>query len=602
MVMGAMLGFSAMASHDHDHDGDVRFIDRSYRPYQAHVQSELRSTAAWQNFLNTYGEWYVLYNEHNSLPHNAFGKPIVQFQGNIERAAKNFLAQIESTFEKDFGDLAVTGVTEGDNYDQVHFKQSFQGKELLFSNIFVKFTKDGRIVQYGLDAHHDIDVSTTPSIAEAQAKTAAYQGLSGGVEAAEVLGMAILPIPTARDYEYHLVYEVNVETGTINGVPGVFQVYVDAHDGAVLYRRNKVCSAIDVSASSTIQNDSPDLSSPAIQVMPNMEIEVNGNFYHTDSVGNLTLPHTSSVTATVRLEGKYSRVINGGSTPTFNTTLTPGVQNNISFDNNSALQERSAYYHVNIVHDTMKALHPNFTGLDWQLPTNVDLGGGTCNAFWNGSSINFYAEGGGCYSMAMIRDVVYHEYGHGINDLFYTGAGQTGGMGNGAMHEGYADVWAYIITNSPILAQGYTIGDTNSYIRRYDIDKKVYPEDLVGQVHADGEIIAGAWYDLATVYFQDWTEMSRLWAATYDDLVDGANGTEGTIYTDVLVAALMEDDVPANGGDQDLTNGTPRDLDIVNAFADHGITLLSNATLTHTPVEASAQNLAIDIDAQLFLS
>ena len=31
---------------------------------------------------------------------------------------------------------------------------------------------------------------------------------------------------------------------------------------------------------------------------------------------------------------------------------------------------------------------------------------------------------------------------------------------------------------------------------RFDINKKVYPQDLVGQVHADGEIIAGSFWDL----------------------------------------------------------------------------------------------------------
>ena len=37
--------------------------------------------------------------------------------------------------------------------------------------------------------------------------------------------------------------------------------------------------------------------------------------------------------------------------------------------------------------------------------------------------------------------------------------------------------------------------DNQDGIRRYDIDPKVYPEDIVGEVHADGEIICGAWYD-----------------------------------------------------------------------------------------------------------
>ena len=39
---------------------------------------------------------------------------------------------------------------------------------------------------------------------------------------------------------------------------------------------------------------------------------------------------------------------------------------------------------------TFKSVFPNFTGLDFPLETND---GGSCNAYYNGSSINFYAEG-----------------------------------------------------------------------------------------------------------------------------------------------------------------------------------------------------------------
>ena len=53
---------------------------------------------------------------------------------------------------------------------------------------------------------------------------------------------------------------------------------------------------------------------------------------------------------------------------------------------------------------------------------------------------------GGCNSMAQIGDVVYHEYGHGINDKFYQSLG--GSFNNGGMGEGYADIWALGITET----------------------------------------------------------------------------------------------------------------------------------------------------------
>ncbi|MDP2701829.1 MAG: erythromycin esterase family protein, partial [Candidatus Rokubacteria bacterium] len=37
----------------------------------------------------------------------------------------------------------------------------------------------------------------------------------------------------------------------------------------------------------------------------------------------------------------------------------------------------------------------------------------TCNAFWNGSTLNFFRSGGGCNNTGEIRDVMQHEWGHG---------------------------------------------------------------------------------------------------------------------------------------------------------------------------------------------
>ncbi|MBK8366850.1 MAG: hypothetical protein IPL10_05380 [Bacteroidetes bacterium] len=146
----------------------------------------------------------------------------------------------------------------------------------------------------------------------------------------------------------------------------------------------------------------------------------------------------------------------------------PGT-NTYSFNANANIRELSAYYHVNIIHDYMKTKFPSFTDMDNALITNVDVAG-TCNAFYNGVSINFYALGGGCNSLAQVGDVVYHEYGHGINDKFYQSQGAS--FDNGAMGEGYADIWALGITQSPILGIGFDDTDPTVLVRRYDIKKK----------------------------------------------------------------------------------------------------------------------------------
>ena len=57
-------------------------------------------------------------------------------------------------------------------------------------------------------------------------------------------------------------------------------------------------------------------------------------------------------------------------------------------------------------------------------------------------------------------------------------------MWNGGLNEGYADIWAISLTQNPVLGYGWDLTDPTVYVRRYDQNRKVYPQDLVGQVHA----------------------------------------------------------------------------------------------------------------------
>lgn len=242
----------------------------------------------------------------------------------------------------------------------------------------------------------------------------------------------------------------------------------------------------------------------------------------------------------------------------------------------------------------MKSYFPSFTGLDVDQLIRVERNDGSCNAFYDGTSTNFYQEGGGCPSTGLFNDVVMHEYGHGVNYDLYAALGDPGGMGNGAMHEGYADLWGMVITDNPILGQGF-LGGAGTFVRRYDVEPKVYPQDLVGEVHADGEIIAGAWWDVNENFGGDLVTMTDLWMETHNGTVDGADGNEGEIFRDVLLEALMADDDNA-----DLTDGTPNDDAITEAFCEHGITLIGNVDLEHTEfAEPVAYDVPLVIETSL---
>jgi hypothetical protein len=108
---------------------------------------------------------------------------------------------------------------------------------------------------------------------------------------------------------------------------------------------------------------------------------------------------------------------------------------------------RSAFYEVNKIAELARGWLPGNTWLQSRLTTNVNINN-TCNAFWNGSSINFYRSGGGCRNTGEIAGVFDHEWGHGLDD---NDAG--GGLSNSS--EGYADIAAIYRLQTSCLGHGF---------------------------------------------------------------------------------------------------------------------------------------------------
>ena len=549
------------------------------------VQENLRNNSPWQSFLSNYPQWFTYFNEYNYKPHRAFGSPIILSNGNS--LEERFLSFVNTNLN-DFNipqDIVLTRETKNDKYINLDFTQYYNNLEIIDSRIYAKITLDNKLVAFGLDVFSDISLDVIPLLSEVMAIESASENIISSITKKSVEdNLKILPIPVNGKYEFHLVYVVRVSTQLSHG-PANYICYVDANNGDLLMRMNTVLYEAPPQANIHVEGEvysTHPFNPSSVENLINLRVQKGGGNYYTDSLGNVNVPGSGN--ATFSLEGLFAEVQTNGSVPTFNSQLS---NTNVSFDNsNSTIQERTAFYSVNKIHDHLKSVFPTFTGLDYALETNIDVQG-SCNAYYDGT-INFFAEGNGCNATAKIPDVVYHEYGHGINNYRY-----GSGMWNGGLNEGYADIWAISLTQSPVLGYGWDISDPSVYVRRYDQDRKVYPQDLVGEVHADGEIIAGAFWD-TYLNLNDMPQMLNLFKYTFDGAPDGPNGTEGIIYTDVLVEVLFADDNDAN-----LTNGTPNDIAIIQAFALHGITLLSNAVIAHSPVSLAPGNIDINISANI---
>ncbi len=604
--MCAMLPALYAAAHSNilrnEISHEIRFMDDSKRPVDNAYQEQLRNTAAWADYLQQHGDWWVQFNETNKKPHRAFGTPVpTGIQAGAAATGLYFLTNQAGAWLPSGIQLEFLTATQTKKYVQPHFIQKYNGLEVIWSRATVKLTTDlSKAVMFGMDIYDDINISTTPDVSNAQAGVFAQKGIQSLITSVSVNNnLKVLPIPGYRSNDYRLVYEVMVNTAGDGVTPEKLYTLVDANNGTILYRCDKVVSFMnaDITATATVYPTHP-YNSTTIVNLPYLQVSVNGTIYNTDVNGFLNISNqTAPYAANFALQGPYAILYTGASgttPPFFTTTINPG-SNTVNFDPNTSIRHLTAYYHTNIVHDFMKTKFPSFSTLDFPMPVRVDRTDGNCNAFYDGNGINFYTTANGCYALSLVSDVVYHEYGHGITNQYWGANGLS--FDNGAMGEGYSDIWAISITDNPVLGIGFSDTDPTSFVRNYDFTngspRKIYPQNIIGEVHADGEIIAGAWWS-TKLLTGSLSLTADIFSESHAGLANGPNGAEGQVYTDILIDALLADDNDAN-----LSNGTPNGAAITQAFAQHGITLLSNATLTHTPVTSSIGNTPITLNAVL---
>jgi hypothetical protein len=115
---------------------------------------------------------------------------------------------------------------------------------------------------------------------------------------------------------------------------------------------------------------------------------------------------------------------------------------------------RTQYYHVNHIKQAARGWFPSNSWLASQLRVNVNLDL-TCNAFWDGFTLNFFRSGDGCGNTGEIADVGLHEFGHGLDS--HDGSGFAGDLGSG---ETYGDITAALLTRDSCIGEGFFLDGT----------------------------------------------------------------------------------------------------------------------------------------------
>jgi len=360
--------------------------------------------------------------------------------------------------------------------------------------------------------------------------------------------------------------------GTEN--PAGEEFWVDAVDGSILSRESTIHN-FDVTGtvvSRATPGLAPDTASnpETTQVMKYARVTSSAGTVITDANGDFNfVGQNSPLTVTVTYFGDFNDVQNStGGEFSLTQTVQPNTPTTLLMnpaDSATITPQANAFISVNKIRDWIRTINPTDSMADLRFLSNVNISS-QCNAFFNGTSINFYLPGGGCPNTCY-STVIGHELGHWLNVLYGSGNGSDG------MGEGNADVWTMYAYDTPVVAQdffglGQEIRNGNN-TQPYCGDSN---PGCYGQAHANGEPWMGAaWKVRNRLNVTNGNALGDLIADTV--FLGWMNG-----YDQTQLRAIIETQwLTLDDNDANLGNGTPHFADIDGGFRDQsfpGVTLL----------------------------
>jgi len=602
------------------------------------VQGILPAAVAngWASFRGASGEWNALVDKRTgnvSIAEGA-GIPWIGGKGNklavrpmdlagMETIARNFLPRVASILGVNPKSLVLNQGRSGSPADYLWFLDFdvtdnrggvIEGARVVFR------VNHGNLIQFGSENLPDSKSATPAAALSRDQAVKAVSSYIGGFTAADSFldSGSLHTIPVAKvDNRFGDGFKFAEGRGTNpvwqvtfhrDGVMGNWRARIDAATGEVL-------ELADVNeyaqATGGVYMSSPAVAAEIVRPFPFTNLSTGG---FTNSGGI----YTGSATST--LAGQYVRITDtcgaisqgpdGSGNILFGTSAgtdctTPGHG---GAGNTHA--SRTQFYQVNRIKEVVRGWLPSNAWNNGQLTVNVNLNQ-TCNAYWNGSTLNFFKSGGGCGNTGEIAAVSLHEFGHGIDSNDGNGAASEGGTG-----EAYGDLTAAISTHSSCIGPGFLTTNCAGYgnactactgVR--DIDFAKHSTGVAAtvanhtqvrcsagsgpcgkEVHCESYVPSEAVWDFANRDLPSpgsgtaWSILDRLWYLSRSTSTSSFTCTTGGTFTSNGCSAgnwwktmrAVDDD---NGN---LADGTPHGGALFAAFNRHGIACTTDAGASTT--------------------
>jgi len=517
------------------------------------------------------------------------GDPAQTARDQLERHA----AQLFGPRAQERPELRVTRVRRSASGHQVFHRQFHRGVPVDETRVVVRLDRSGRLLSIYNDATPGISLEdVSPGVPARLAIDRLEQSLGQGSVARtpETAELVVLPDDGGR-----LAYRVE---GTYFKPFVDMVAYVDAKNGEWIRGYDRMIHEKPVPAGYSVEVPVEQGPLPAATgkraegtglVLPHNPLDGHPERYDLRDGDPVIDTFRESVTlsrldGSGLLRGDYVDVENGDQARANEPTFT---YNYSSLVEDGAFHEVNAYWHIDEFQHYIKSELQIDGANDEMQYVRVHGQEGDNSSYSSGSDSIDLGDGG--VDDSEDGEVILHEYGHAVHDAI---AGINVGVHeNAALSEGFGDYIAASYCDNALVAEW----DATSYnpgpppnLRRTDTSKQ-YPQSMTNSsVHADGEIISAAWWDLR----QD------VGALVADRLIFEAMfhfPNDGN-FRDFADATVM--------AEQSLYGGTHYES-IIDAYSGRGIHSSLALLLAHTPLVDSQEkgpfNVTVDLTTTLQL-
>lgn len=445
--------------------------------------------SAWN--LGHGGNWTAQYDTLTNHPRRVWGGaiPWTTNAANLESVARSFIDANQSVLgvansRLTYVPVAATAVKSG-RVMYAAFDYSIDGVPVEMARL-VFAVNNGKMIYWSSTNIANVPTITTPvlSASQALAATLAHAGVAqSGVTIVKEPTLKLLPQNGALGalLKYRLTYEVAFR---INGSRSTWVAHIDALTGVVAAfgDSNRYADCTAGTGGKVVGGVKPAQATDAevVRSFPYAEIDgnsttnangsfvwgggkvstgLNGAFFDTsceDCVKSEADPQTGFQPYAESTNGRINLGTGGR-----DMVLGPDQPTTAFGNGTSTPADRTAFFHTNVAR-MIATKWMTLPFLSMKLPVKVNIND-VCNAFWDGSSLNFFKAGElvsgsstyKCKNTGEIRDVMQHEWGHGLDDNDGEAPGYAAGLGDMATGEAMADHIALFVDHDACVGQSF---------------------------------------------------------------------------------------------------------------------------------------------------